>query len=121
MTDTQNVPIWLVFASLAMCDIRYILEVRVLKCYSELLSQGRRSKDILSNCMQFAGYFELPLSRLIHTTLRIIQCWATKDFLLATEEHEICYFQGRQPLLCGLLHFHISLVMSEMGLANARQ
>lgn len=134
MLKTRTIPIWLVFASQTMCDIRYILEDNVFLCHDELRYQGRRVRGILTKYIDFADNFDMPVNRLIRkTTLGEIDCWVNEDFLeprrtdlhvkhgVPASEVEPFYYLRRNPVLCGLMSFRFSLTMNEIGLKNSNQ
>lgn len=133
MLATRRIPIWLIFASQILCDIRYILESEAEQCHQELQRMGSRVQAILGDYIEFAEGLDAPLSRVIGITFEEVECWVTGDFAepRRTELHrshgvsendiEPFYYLRRHPVRCGLMVFRFSLTLNEIGLANSNQ
>lgn len=132
MLATRRIPIWLVFACQIQCDVRCILEERVVQCHEELQEMGQRVTTILTSYLNFEKDFQAsPLGRTIKTTIGEVECWITEDFPayqrtrlhtahgILEEDMESYYYLRRHPFLCGLLIFRFSLTMNELGLQNS--
>jgi hypothetical protein len=133
MLATRHIPIWLVFASQTMCDIRYILEDGVLKCHDELRCMGDRVEHIMTQYINFSNSLQLPENRMFEGVLGECKWMLVNDFMepsrsklqmsvgIPQSEVEEYFYLRRQPLLCGLMKFRFSLSMNEVGLGNANQ
>lgn len=133
MCETKKVPIWLAFATQIFLDIKNIIRPQPNKAFNDLKMTGLRTKKIINDHFKF--HETMPDQHeenwpsgnniILRQVQQIIEDFIENDWFLScmrkdiqragntTEDYAL---YKSDPLLCGVLVFHLNIRMQELGL-----
>ena len=134
MALTKEIPIWLAFATTILLDIHHCARDTVDHCLAVLQLEANRFKGTLSRYLEFSRGITSPstwpmenehllkrLAEAVNKTmlndavLPLKQKFFTRLGLPFLADTERFYLYKRQPILCGLLCFRLTLELQYLG------